>query len=914
MRILASISLILLGLGIVLSVITYNEADLSLGEWFLPAPRSVNNLMGPFGAWIALRLVICCGYFSIIIGLILIALGVGRFLRWKFTLIAKIILLTLGWTIAIALPISAIGGDWANSLLGKSSELLESILAHTGSVGKIFVSFGIFILWFFWATGIGYKRPAIFIYNIFAGIVGLPKKIAEKRRQRDASERRKLLEEHRKRQEAIQRRISSARTGKLVPGELPEEILIPPKAAKLAEEYAEDSAGKVEISKDMKVDENLDDISPGMTDEKYVPPPIVVSSQQQKSEKLSEPTISGDEKHTSRKESSTISPSETSAPTEEVIVPTSSDIKRTEEVRNIPEPSEKEQPNEVPEWLVTELPPKQDTKEETESSPKNTDVIEEEKSITSEEEGFEEPEVVEPQESPGEEIEPLDAGEDSEISPDKVATSETENNEGEIVLNEVKYTPPPIGILHPPENRALKYSEFELQQMAKKLFDALKTYNVDGKVTAITPGPVITRFEFEPAPGIKISRIVNLADDLALSLKARDVRIVAPIPGKGTVGIEIPNKEQEIVYIRSVLESQAFQNTKAALPMALGKKVAGEPIVADLAKMPHLLIAGATGSGKSVCINSIITSLIYKKTPNELRLLLIDPKRLELSIYNGIPFLIAPVVVEHKEASAALNWGLIEMERRYRKLAEARVRNLEAYNRAVESKPELGQKLPYIVIIIDELADLMMTVANEIEEPIARLAQMARAVGIHLILATQRPSVDVVTGIIKANFPSRIAFKVRSKIDSRTILDMGGAERLLGHGDMLYLPSGFADPIRIHGSFVDTAESENLVEYLKQFENPQSEKLSFKEVLAKKMMQVERDELFWEAAKIVIMSQKGSASHLQRKLRVGYTRAASLIDQLEATGIVGPFEGSKPREVLIKTFEELDELKKQLGD
>ncbi|RKZ27438.1 hypothetical protein DRQ29_03575, partial [bacterium] len=765
MRIIASISLILLGLGLVLSVITYNEADLSLNEWFLPSPHSVNNVMGPFGAWISLRFVLTAGYFSIIIGLIFITFGIGRFLRWKFLFIGKIVMLTLGWTIATALPISAIGGDLANSLLGNFGDLLSSILNHMGSVGKIFVSFGIFLAWFFWATGIGYKRPAIFIYNIIAGIVGFPKKFAEKRKQRDARERRKLLEEHKKRQESIHKRISSGRTGKLVPGALPDELLIPPKSAKLAEEYANDSTRQVELAGNVDIKDDSDAISPGITDEKFIPPPIISSRKEQIVEKLSEPIISQEEKIRGKRDDSVISPFEAPVSKEEIIVPTSTKTIESGKNEISAETDTSKTGNGTPQWLLTELPPEDnETRKKARLNEKSGESIEPSRQSTEisknaeiqsigEQESDEsnEPVVHEPGESPGEEIEPISSDEDNEIAPDKMPISQSNEPENEIILKEVEYNSPPIGLLHPPESRTLQYSEFELQELAKKLFDALKTYNVDGKVTAITPGPIITRFEFEPAPGIKISRIVNLADDLALSLKARDVRIIAPLPGKGTVGVEIPNQEQETVYLRSVLESPTFQTTKASLPMALGKKVAGEPIVANLAKMPHLLIAGATGAGKSVCINSIITSLIYKKTPNELRLLLIDPKRLELSIYNGIPFLIAPVVVEHKEASASLNWALMEMENRYRKLAKVRVRNLEAYNKLVKSKPEKGQKLPYIVVIIDELADLMMTVANEIEEPIARLAQMARAVGIHLILATQRPSVDVVTGIIKAN-------------------------------------------------------------------------------------------------------------------------------------------------------------------
>ncbi len=697
------------------------------------------------------------------------------------------------------------------------------------------------------------------------------------------------MEEHRRRQESIHRKISSSRTGKLVPGALPEELLVPP-------------SKKENESPQEKSEETLES-SPGMTDDSFVPPPITTLEVESKQQEITETRT--DERDTPQVE--------VSKGDEEIIVsPTEKEVEHSSSADSDTMEEEKSG-GEIPPWLVIELPEQKEAPEE-----KPIDIpaaLGKQTESETKTETYDEPKVVEPEESPGEEIEPLQEEDEEDIGiRAETSTVEAESEEGKIVLTDVEYNPPPIGLLYPGEKRWVKYSEMELQQMARKLFEALKTYNVDGKITAITPGPIITRFEFQPAPGIKISKIVNLADDLALSLKSSDVRIVAPLPDKGTVGIEVPNREQETVYIRNVLESQAFRQTKANLPLALGKKVAGEPIVADLAKMPHLLIAGATGSGKSVCINAIITSLIYKKDPNSLRLLLVDPKRLELSIYNGIPFLVSPVIVEHKEASAALNWALMEMDRRYHTLAKVRARKMEAYNEMVNKKPELGEPLPYIVIIIDEMADLMMTVSSEIEEPIARLAQMARAVGIHLIIATQRPSVDVITGVIKANFPSRIAFKVRSKIDSRTILDMSGAEKLLGNGDMLYLPSGFADPVRIHGSYVATEETENIVEYLKQFDNPQTTELSFKEVMARKRVELERDELFWEAAKITVMSQKGSASNLQRKLRIGYTRAASIIDQLEASGIVGPFEGSKPREVLIKSLSELDELREELGN
>ncbi|RKZ31034.1 hypothetical protein DRQ36_03500 [bacterium] len=476
------------------------------------------------------------------------------------------------------------------------------------------------------------------------------------------------------------------------------------------------------------------------------------------------------------------------------------------------------------------------------------------------------------------------------------------------------YEPPPSSLLIEPEVEDVQTTDAALQQQARKLLETLKSFNVEGEIKVICPGPVITRYELEPAVGVKVSRISNLADDIALALKAKDIRIVAPIPGKGAVGIEVPNEIIQTVRLKSILDSEEFKNSKYALPLALGKRVDGTPAIADLTRMPHLLIAGATGSGKSVCINSIITSLL-NLSPEDLRLIMIDPKRLELSVYEGIPHLTAPIVVEPKDAALALNWAVEEMDDRYKRLSDAGVRSIADYNAYVKTKgPDEGlEKLPYVIVLIDELADLMVLVSSEIEEPIARLAQMARAVGIHLVIATQRPSVDVITGLIKANFPSRIAFKVRSKVDSRTILDMGGAERLLGLGDMLYLPSGYAEPIRIHGSLITTEETERIVRHLRNFPNPFPEDmLDFEEAEAILAAEGERDELFWEAAKIVVMYQQGSTSFLQRKLRVGYTRAGCIIDQLEQAGIVGPFQGSKAREVLIDNLETLDELKKQL--
>ncbi|MCD6097505.1 DNA translocase FtsK 4TM domain-containing protein [bacterium] len=466
------------------------------------------------------------------------------------------------------------------------------------------------------------------------------------------------------------------------------------------------------------------------------------------------------------------------------------------------------------------------------------------------------------------------------------------------------FQPPPVTLLDPPLE-SVSISDGELAGKAKLLVDKLASFNVTGEVKRIIPGPVVTRFEFKPDEGIKVSKIISLEDDLALALKARSVRILAPVPGKDVVGVEIPNNRRETVHLREIIASKEFVNSESPLAFALGKDVSGNPVVAELDKMPHLLVAGATGSGKSVCINSIITSLIYKNPPKELRFILIDPKRLELSLYNDIPYLAHPVITELKYAKLALKWATDEMDSRYRALEKMSVRNLIEYNQKSE------EPLPFIVVVIDELADLMVRGAAEVEESITRLAQMARAVGIHLIVATQRPSVDVITGLIKANFPARIAFKTRSKIDSRTIIDMNGAEVLLGSGDMLFLPPWRAEPIRVHGSYISTEETERVVDCIKRFPNPyphiQLEKLEERQ--AKKLI---RDELFEEAARIIVMYQQGSSSFLQRKLRVGYTRAASLIDQLESAGIVGPHEGSKAREVIPKTLDELDEILRNL--
>ncbi|TRY26750.1 DNA translocase FtsK [Brevibacillus sp. LEMMJ03] len=429
---------------------------------------------------------------------------------------------------------------------------------------------------------------------------------------------------------------------------------------------------------------------------------------------------------------------------------------------------------------------------------------------------------------------------------------------------------------------------------AAKLVQTLKSFGVSAIVSEVHRGPAVTRYEVQPATGVKVSRIVSLTDDLALALAAKDIRIEAPIPGKSAIGIEVPNAEVAVVSLREVLESPQYQEAPGKLTVALGRDISGEPIVADLAKMPHLLVAGATGSGKSVCINGLIMSILFRAKPDEVKLMMVDPKMVELNVYNGIPHLLAPVVTDPRRASVALKKVVAEMERRYNLFAKTGSRNIEMYNQQAEGSP-----LPYIVVIVDELADLMMVAPGEVEDAICRLAQMARAAGIHLIIATQRPSVDVITGVIKANIPSRIAFGVSSMADSRTILDMGGAEKLLGRGDMLYLPMGASKPIRVQGAFVSDKEVEDVVRFVKEQQEVHYQEEMIPDEVADEQQAVVDDELYDQAVQIVVEAQTASASLLQRRLRIGYTRAARLIDMMEAQGVVGPYEGSKPREVRI---------------
>jgi S-DNA-T family DNA segregation ATPase FtsK/SpoIIIE len=462
-----------------------------------------------------------------------------------------------------------------------------------------------------------------------------------------------------------------------------------------------------------------------------------------------------------------------------------------------------------------------------------------------------------------------------------------------------EYRLPGIGLLDKVEAVDHEVDLEHYYAVSKKLEDKLRDFGISGKVEGISPGPVVTTYEFAPAPGIKITRIVSLADDLAMGLKAESVRIVGSIPGKAALGIEIPNPQREIVYIRDILSSEIFKNSTSKLTLGLGKDVVGQPVVADLAKMPHLLIAGATGSGKSVGINSIICSILFKSTPDEVRFLLIDPKRIELSGYEDIPHLLHPVVVDPKMANRALQWAVREMERRYMLLDEMRVKSFASYNLVAE------EKLPLIVIVVDELADLMMISSREVEESITRLAQMARAAGMHLILATQRPSVDVLTGLIKANFPTRISFKVFSKVDSRTILDMNGAEQLLGDGDSLLLPPGKARMQRIHGTYISEKETERIIEFLKEQGTARYDESVLVAVEEengdlKGVGEDDYDEKYDEAVALVCESGQASISMVQRRLRVGYNRAARMIEIMEKEGIVGQSDGSKPREVLAR--------------
>ena len=499
-----------------------------------------------------------------------------------------------------------------------------------------------------------------------------------------------------------------------------------------------------------------------------------------------------------------------------------------------------------------------------------------------------------------------------EIKEDK--SKEILTLEHALTVEDENYEFPPVEFLTPGKT-ATKMGKKAVTDTANKLQKTLYSFGVSAKVENVSVGPTITRYELKPAEGVRVSKIANLTDDIALSLAAETIRIEAPIPGKQAVGIEIPNKEKEVVHLRDIIDSNEFKNAKSKLSFALGKNAAGEAIVTDIAKMPHVLIAGSTGSGKSVCINTLITSIIYKSKPSEVKLVMVDPKVVELSVYNGIPHLLIPVVTDPKKAAGALAWAVQEMVNRYHLFAEKNVRDIAGYNEALEKEGAEG-KLPQIVIIIDELADLMIVAKNDVEDAICRLAQMARAAGMHLVIATQRPSVDVITGIIKANIASRISFAVTSQVDSRTILDSAGAEKLLGKGDMLFFPTGVLKPIRIQGAFVSDSEVEKIVSFLKENGGPTYsedvlEKIERANSTDKELDEQDDDEtdpFLMEAIDTVVDLGQASASFIQRRFKVGYARAGRIIDQMEARGIISGYEGSKPRQVLVSK-EQWQELK-----
>ena len=486
-----------------------------------------------------------------------------------------------------------------------------------------------------------------------------------------------------------------------------------------------------------------------------------------------------------------------------------------------------------------------------------------------------------------------------------------------MVVEDEHYEYPPVELLSKGKAKTLKGGAKALTDTATKLQKTLYSFGVSAKVENVSVGPAITRYELKPAEGVRVSKIANLADDIALNLAAETIRIEAPIPGKQAVGIEVPNKEKETVHLREVLESKEFQENKSKLTVALGKDVAGNTQLADIAKMPHVLIAGSTGSGKSVCINTIITSIIYNAKPSEVKLVMVDPKVVELSVYNGIPHLLIPVVTDPKKAAGALAWAVQEMDDRYNKFASKGVRDLKGYNKAIEKEGGVG-KLPQIVIIVDELADLMMVAAKDVEEAICRLAQKARAAGMHLVIATQRPSVDVITGLIKANIPSRIAFAVSSQVDSRTILDTVGAEKLLGKGDMLFFPSGAPKPSRVQGAFVSDEEVEKIVDFVKSngtatysediLESIENNNKSDKELAQEQAADDDTDPFLMDAIQTVVETGQASTSFIQRRFKVGYARAGRIIDQMEERGVISGYQGSKPREVLM-TLDKLNELK-----
>lgn len=596
-----------------------------------------------------------------------------------------------------------------------------------------------------------------------------------------------------------------------------------------------------------------------------------------------------------------------------------------------PDPAEKEpgkiQDIPLPEIFIepVEIEPQKPVPEEPAKETEYEDaailesILSDVKSMTEPEE-YEEPEYVQP---PVEEVRQSSAEPAAQTvqKEPKENVPAAERADAPVVVPQEprEYQFPPISLLKQGSSKAMGDSKTHLQATALKLQQTLKNFGVNVTILNVSSGPSVTRYEIQPEMGVKVSKIVNLTDDIKLNLAASDIRMEAPIPGKAAIGIEIPNKETVAVMFRDLIESEEFQKNTSKIAFAAGKDIAGKVIVTDIAKMPHLLIAGATGSGKSVCINTIIMSILYKAHPDDVKLIMVDPKVVELSVYNGIPHLMIPVVTDPKKAAGALNWAVAEMDDRYKKFAEYGVRDLKGYNAKVESIADIEeenkpQKLPQIVIIVDELADLMMVASHEVETAICRLAQLARAAGLHLIIATQRPSVNVITGLIKANMPSRIAFSVTSGVDSRTILDMVGAEKLLGKGDMLFFPQNFQKPLRVQGAFVSDKEVSDVVDFLKK----ENGIVEYNAKVQEKMEQSEnstvaisdgsgkaddKDVLFKDAGRFLIESEKGSIGSIQRKFKVGFNRAARIMDQLEEAGLVGPEEGTKPRKVLMSPEE-----------
>ncbi|MDZ4420683.1 DNA translocase FtsK, partial [Bacillus cereus] len=489
----------------------------------------------------------------------------------------------------------------------------------------------------------------------------------------------------------------------------------------------------------------------------------------------------------------------------------------------------------------------------------------------------------------------------TEVQEKAYVVNQRENDMRNVLYTPPTYTVPPLALLSIPQQSALDNTEW-LEEQKELLDTTFNNFHVGAHVINVSQGPAVTRFEVQPDPGVKVNKITNLSDDIKLSLAAKDIRIEAPIPGKSAIGIEVPNKESKPVFLREILRSPVFTKSESPLTVALGLDISGDPIVTDIRKMPHGLIAGATGSGKSVCINAILTSILYKAKPHEVKLMLIDPKMVELAPYNSVPHLVAPVITDVKAATAALKWAVEEMERRYELFAHAGARDLTRYNTIVSEREIPGETLPYIVIVIDELADLMMVAPGDVEEAICRIAQKARACGIHLLVATQRPSVDVITGLIKSNIPTRIAFTVSSQVDSRTIIDIGGAEKLLGRGDMLFLGNGTSKPVRVQGVYVSDDEIEKTVDHVKKQMKP-NYLFKQEDLLAKTEQAESEDELFLDACQFVVEQGGASTSSVQRKFRIGYNRAARLIEEMESQGIISEGRGTKPRDVLISEDE-----------